>query len=265
MSAPRLKLDQVGYRYGDLPVLENISMTVQPGEFVSILGPSGSGKSTLFKLLTGAITTKTGAIEFDGNPLKHAGRPFAFMPQRDALMPWRKITDNTTLGLEVQGMSRKQARERVAPLFAEFGLSGFEDNYPAELSGGMRQRAALLRTVVQDKPMLLLDEPFGALDALTRAGMQRWLEAMWEKHRWTAMLVTHDVREAVHLSDRIYVLSPRPAKVIREIKINLPRPRGRDATTQAQAAAIEADILETLLRPEHDHFGCTTSQGFAAP
>lgn len=259
MSTPRLKLDQVGYRYGDLPVLENISMTVQPGEFVSILGPSGSGKSTLFRLLTGAITTHTGTTEFDGKPLTEAGRPFAFMPQRDALMPWRKILDNTTLGLEVQGIGRKQARERVAPLFAEFGLSGFEDNYPAELSGGMRQRAALLRTVVQDKPMLLLDEPFGALDALTRAGMQRWLEAMWEKHRWTAMLVTHDVREAVHLSDRIYVLSPRPAKVIREIEIDLPRPRGRDAATQARAAAIEADILETLLKPDPHHSGGTSS------
>lgn len=263
MSAPRLKLDQVGYRYGDLPVLENISMTVQPGEFVSILGPSGSGKSTLFRLLTGAITTNIGAIEFDGNPLTQAGRPFAFMPQRDALMPWRKILENTTLGLEVQGMRRAAARERVAPLFAEFGLSGFEQNYPAELSGGMRQRAALLRTVVQDKPMLLLDEPFGALDALTRAGMQRWLEAMWEKHRWTAMLVTHDVREAVHLSDRIYVLSPRPARVIREIEIDLPRPRGRDAATQARAAAIEADILGTLLKPDLDHFDGTSSQGTA--
>jgi ABC-type nitrate/sulfonate/bicarbonate transport system ATPase subunit len=264
MTVPRLKLDRVGYRYGDLSVLENISMTVQPGEFVSILGPSGSGKSTLFRLLTGAITTDTGAIAFDGKPLAEAGRPFAFMPQRDALMPWRKILDNTTLGLEVQGMSRAAARARVAPLFAEFGLTGFEQNYPAELSGGMRQRAALLRTVVQDKPMLLLDEPFGALDALTRAGMQRWLEAMWERHRWTAMLVTHDVREAVHLSDRIYVLSPRPAKVIREIKTDLPRQRGRDATTQAQAAAIEADILETLLKPEHDHIGSAASQQPAA-
>ncbi|MDP9839311.1 ABC-type nitrate/sulfonate/bicarbonate transport system ATPase subunit [Neorhizobium huautlense] len=264
MSTPRLKLDQVGYRYGDLSVLENISMTVRPGEFVSILGPSGSGKSTLFRLLTGAITTDIGTTEFDGKLLAKAGRSFAFMPQRDALMPWRKILDNTTLGLEVQGIGRKQARERVSPLFAEFGLAGFEQSYPAELSGGMRQRAALLRTVVQDKPMLLLDEPFGALDALTRAGMQRWLEAMWEKHRWTAMLVTHDVREAVHLSDRIYVLSPRPARVIREIEIDLPRPRGRDAATQARAAAIEADILETLLKPDTGHFDGTSSQEAAA-
>ncbi|MGE7370131.1 ABC transporter ATP-binding protein [Neorhizobium sp. NPDC001467] len=262
MNVPRLKLDAVSCRYGDLPVLAAISMTVQPGEFVSILGPSGCGKSTLFKLLTGGIDADAGAIEFDGQPLAAAGRPFAFMPQRDALMPWRRILDNTTLGLEVQGMRRRHARERVAPLFAEFGLSGFEENYPAELSGGMRQRAALLRTVVQDKPMLLLDEPFGALDALTRAGMQRWLEQMWKKHRWTAMLVTHDVREAVHLSDRIYVLSPRPARVIREIEVDLPRPRGRDAATQTRAAAIEADLLETLLDPGQP--GSRTHPAFAA-
>lgn len=265
MSAPRLTLENVSGRYGDLPVLDRICMTVQPGEFVSILGPSGSGKSTLFRLLTGGMSADTGTIKFDGKPLTEAGRPFAFMPQRDALMPWRKILDNTTLGLEVHGMRRGQARARVAPLFAEFGLAGFEQNYPAELSGGMRQRAALLRTVVQEKPMLLLDEPFGALDALTRAGMQRWLEEMWEKHRWTAMLVTHDVREAVHLSDRIYVLSPRPARVIREIEIDLPRPRGRDAATQARAAAIEADILDTLLKPDQDQLGDASSQGSATP
>jgi ABC-type nitrate/sulfonate/bicarbonate transport system ATPase subunit len=252
MNAPRLQLDAISCRYGDLAVLEDISMTVRPGEFVSILGPSGSGKSTLFRLLTGARAPDTGDIRFDGKPLSAAGRPFAFMPQRDALMPWRKIIDNTTLGLEVQGMRRRQARAHVAPLFAEFGLAGFERNYPAELSGGMRQRAALLRTVVQDKPMLLLDEPFGALDALTRAGMQRWLEAMWAHHRWTAMLVTHDVREAVHLSDRIYVLSPRPARIIREIIVDLPRPRMLDDATRASAAEIEADILDTLLRPPVD-------------
>jgi ABC-type nitrate/sulfonate/bicarbonate transport system ATPase subunit len=251
MNTPRLLLENVACHYGPIDVLANISLTVQPGEFVSILGPSGSGKSTLFKLLTGAHRPDAGNMLFDGLPLD-GSRPFAFMPQRDALMPWRRILDNTTLGLEVQGLSRHEARKRVIPLFAEFGLSGFERNYPAELSGGMRQRAALLRTVVQDKPMLLLDEPFGALDALTRTGMQRWLEAMWAHHRWTAMLVTHDVREAVHLSDRIYVLSPRPARVIREIVIDLPRPRMVDGVTRRQAAEIEADILDTVFHPPTD-------------
>lgn len=247
MIPPRLELRHISKSFGAVDVLADISLSVQPGEFVSILGPSGAGKSTIFKLLTGGTEIDHGQIVFDGQPLTPATRPFAFMPQRDALMPWRQIIDNTTLGLEIQGMSRTDARQRVAPLFAEFGLAGFEQHYPAQLSGGMRQRAALLRTVVQQRDMLLLDEPFGALDALTRAGMQRWLEAMWQTHNWTALLITHDVREAVFLSDRIYVLTNRPARVLTEITVPLPRPR-RDLASP-QATAIEVRLLETLLNP----------------
>lgn len=260
MSAPRLELDRVTCSYDETAVLSDISLTVRPGEFVSILGPSGSGKSTLFKLLTGARRPDGGSMRFDGRVLDEAVRPFAFMPQRDALMPWRRIIDNTTLGLEVQGMRRAEARRRVMPLFSEFGLDGFEEHYPGELSGGMRQRAALLRTVVQDKPMLLLDEPFGALDALTRAGMQRWLHEMWSHHDWTALLVTHDVREAVYLSDRIYIFSPRPARIIREITVDLPRPRILDGSARARAAEIEADILDTLFNAPNNAAITTTEE-----
>lgn len=241
----RLELRQVSKRFGDIDVLADITLHIEPGEFVSILGPSGAGKSTIFRLLTGDLEGHRGGVDFDGRPLTDARRPFAFMPQRDALMPWRTVIGNTALGLEVQGMSRKAARDKVAPFFGEFGLAGFEHKYPAQLSGGMRQRAALLRTVVQDRAMLLLDEPFGALDALTRIGMQRWLQTMWERHRWTVLLITHDVREAVFLSDRIYVLSGRPARVLREIAIPLPHPRKDLAPPEA--SAIEADILDTLL------------------
>ncbi|TPN40134.1 ABC transporter ATP-binding protein [Mesorhizobium sp. B2-3-3] len=242
----RLELRDVRKNFGTLEVLSGISMTVDDGEFVSILGPSGAGKSTLLQLLTGAIAGE-GEMRFDGAPLDDHGRHFAFMPQRDALMPWRRVIDNAALGLEVQGVRRREARERVAPLFAEFGLAGFERAWPAELSGGMRQRAALLRTVVQQRDMLLLDEPFGALDALTRTAMQRWLEKMWASHRWTALLITHDVREAVLLSDRIYVLSARPARVVAEVAVPLPRPRTESAALAREAAAIEASILDTLL------------------
>ena len=242
----RLELRHVRKAFGGLDVLAGISLCVGAGEFVSILGPSGAGKSTLFQLLTGAQHGE-GEMFFDGAPLDDYGRHFAFMPQRDALMPWRRILDNTTLGLEVQGVRRKAARARVAPLFAEFGLAGFERHFPAQLSGGMRQRAALLRTVVQERDMLLLDEPFGALDALTRAAMQRWLEAMWRSHRWTALLITHDVREAVLLSDRIYVFSARPARIVSEIAVSLPRPRTTDANVTREAAVLEAGILDTLL------------------
>jgi ABC-type nitrate/sulfonate/bicarbonate transport system ATPase subunit len=170
---PKLELEGIRKAFGPTRVLDGISLNVREGEFVSILGPSGAGKSTLFQMLIGGIRADNGSIRCDGRPLGPEVGRFAFMPQRDALMPWRRILDNVTLGLEVQGMRRKTAREKVLPLFPEFGLAGFENHYPAQLSGGMRQRAALLRTVVQEREMLLLDEPFGALDALTRTGMQR--------------------------------------------------------------------------------------------
>ncbi|WP_220432168.1 ABC transporter ATP-binding protein [Falsirhodobacter xinxiangensis] len=227
-----LEIRDLSVTLGGRSILDRLSLTVNRGEFVSILGPSGAGKSTLFRVLTGALQA-TGDIRVDGAPLQ--GQPFAFMPQRDALMPWRRMIDNVTLGLEVQGIPRAEARARIAPLFAEFGLDGFQRHWPHQLSGGMRQRAALMRTVVQDKRVLLLDEPFGALDALTRAGMQRWLKDRWRAHRWTALLVTHDVREAVTLSDRIYVLSARPARVTHEFAVT------------GDTHRLETQILETLL------------------
>lgn len=236
----------VGVTLGETAVLDDVSLHVGQGEFVSILGPSGAGKSTLFRLLTGALAPDRGEILRDCAPLKRDGQTFAFMPQRDALMPWRRIVDNVILGLEVQGVPRASARARALPLFAEFGLEGFEQRYPAELSGGMRQRAALLRTVIQARPIQLLDEPFGALDALTRAQMQRWLEDRWRAARWTTLLVTHDVREAVALSDRIYVLSRRPARVISEVVVRAPRLR-LGAPLPDDARALEEDLLNTLL------------------
>lgn len=245
----RLELTNIGKNFDGLAVLDGISLQVMRGEFVSILGPSGAGKSTLFRSLTGGVAPDRGEVRFDGAALG-VSRPFAFMPQRDALMPWRRIIDNATLGLEVLGVSRSVARQQVAPLFAEFGLDGFEQHYPAQLSGGMRQRAALLRTVVQDRAMLLLDEPFGALDALTRTSMQRWLMTMWARHKWTALLITHDVREAVFLSDRIYVLTARPARVMCEFAV--PIPRSSRHLASAEASQIEAEILDTLLSQQPD-------------
>ena len=248
MNRPRLELKGLRKSFGEIDVLADISLTVQPGEFVSILGPSGAGKSTILQMLIGASEPGAGTVLFDGAPLVPKRDRFAFMPQRDALMPWRRIIDNTTLGLEVAGLSRKAARAEVASLFAEFGLAGFEHHYPAQLSGGMRQRAALLRTVVQRRPMLLLDEPFGALDALTRAQMQRWLADMWTRHRWTVLLITHDVREAALLSDRIYVLSCRPARVAHQFHVPLEHPR--QGLRSPALAEIEVEILQTLLHPE---------------
>ena len=229
--------------YGDLPVLSGVSLDVAPGEFVSLVGPSGCGKSTLFGALAGILdeATVTGGIEVDGGPVR--GAPFGLMPQQDLLFPWRTVLDNTTLGLEVAGVGRREARERARALFEPFGLAGFEDARPGALSGGMRQRAALLRTVVGGREVLLLDEPFGALDALTRTAMQDWLESVRARYGWTTVLITHDVREAVLLSDRVLVFSPRPATVVREVVVDAGRPRSR---TDPALAAVEADLLETL-------------------
>ena len=252
MSAPtpvKLEVRHFAKSFGDLAVLADVSLRVRDGEFVSILGPSGAGKSTIFRILTGATSADRGEVLIDGVPATASdvrGR-FAFMPQRDALLPWRRVVANATLGLEVQGVRRADAENRVRPLLGAFGLAGFERHYPAQLSGGMRQRAALLRTVVQDRAMLLLDEPFGALDALTRTAMQRWLEEMWQKFRWTALLITHDVREAVFLSDRICVLSARPARVVREIEVPLARPRSLADLASVNSARIETELLDTLL------------------
>jgi ABC-type nitrate/sulfonate/bicarbonate transport system ATPase subunit len=201
-QTPKLELRGLGKRFGALEVLRDLSLEARAGEFVAILGPSGCGKSTALSILSGGTPASAGEVLVDG--IADDVRPgrFAYMPQSDALLPWRRVLDNATLGLEVRGTPRREARERVRPLLPVFGLEGFEDAWPFQLSGGMRQRAALLRTVVQECEVLLLDEPFGALDALTRAEMQRWLESVWAQFRWTVLLVTHDVREAVYLADR---------------------------------------------------------------
>jgi ABC-type nitrate/sulfonate/bicarbonate transport system ATPase subunit len=249
-AAPKLELRGLGKRFGDLEVLRDLSLEARAGEFVAILGPSGSGKSTAFAILTSGTPASAGEVLVDGAPDGGTAGLFAYMPQADALLPWRRVLDNATLGLEVRGVPRREARERVRPLLPTFGLDGFERAYPFQLSGGMRQRAALLRTVVQECEVLLLDEPFGALDALTRTEMQRWLESVWERFRWTVLLVTHDVREAVFLADRIYVLSPRPGTVVAELAVPLPRPRTLATLTDPLFAQLEAELLALLLTPQ---------------
>jgi ABC-type nitrate/sulfonate/bicarbonate transport system ATPase subunit len=253
-AAPKLELRGLGKHFGELEVLRDLSLQARAGEFVAILGPSGCGKSTAFAILTGGTPASSGEVLLDGVPDGVPAGRFAYMPQADALLPWRRVLDNATLGLEVRGLARREARERVRPLLPVFGLEGFEGAFPFQLSGGMRQRAALLRTVVQECDVLLLDEPFGALDALTRAEMQRWLESVWAQFRWTVVLITHDVREAVYLADRVYVLSPRPGTVVAEITVPFSRPR---SLTDPRLAELETELLASLLSPP--------SQGSPAP
>lgn len=219
MTQPVLELNQVYFSYGPVPVLQGFSLTVRRGEFVSLVGASGAGKSTVFKLLTGLLRPSAGTVRVLGGP-PAPGR-VGYMPQRDCLMPWRTALENAAAGLEVQGVSPRAARERARALWPEFGLAGAEARYPHQLSGGMRQRVAFLRTVLGGHEVLLLDEPFGALDALTRAQLQQWLLQLWERVGRTVLFITHDAEEAALLSDRVYAL--RGPGV--EIPVGLPRPR----------------------------------------
>lgn len=232
-STPRLTLDQVSRTFGALEVLDRVSFSVAPGQFVALVGPSGAGKSTLFNIIAGLDAPTSGRVLFDGSDAHGRRDMTAYMPQKDLLFPWRTIEENAALGLEVQGMRRAEARARVREWFPRFGLDGFEKALPYELSGGMRQRAALLRTVVQGRSTLLLDEPFGALDSLTRQKMQQWLRQMWADNDWTALMITHDVREAVMLADRVVVLGPRPAAVREVVSIDT------DTDTDAERRILE--------------------------
>ncbi|WP_232666136.1 ABC transporter ATP-binding protein [Pseudonocardia sp. TRM90224] len=256
MAEIKLMVDGLVKAFGpELPVLDGVSFAVAPGEFVSLVGPSGCGKSTLFNVIAGLEPPDGGRVLVEGDDATGRVDPFAYMPQQDLLFPWRTVIDNAALGLEVAGVRRREARERAAELFEPFGLAGFERAHPRELSGGMRQRAALLRTVVQDRPVLLLDEPFGALDSLTRTDMQTWLDEVRARYDWTVLMITHDVREAIYLSDRVVVLAPRPTSVHREIAVDLPRPRDLDMITSARFAELEAELLDALRRRGSNRVG----------
>jgi ABC-type nitrate/sulfonate/bicarbonate transport system ATPase subunit len=248
MSERVLQVEQVSRRFGGprpTEALHAVSLHVDAGDFVSIVGPSGCGKSTLFNLIAGLDQPDSGEIRIKGEPSAEGRRPLAgYMFQKDLLFPWRSVLDNAALGLEVARVcERAEARRRARELLPRFGLDGFEAHRPAELSGGMRQRVALLRTLLLQRPLLLLDEPFAALDALTRRELQAWLRDTWRSGSEAALLVTHDVREAVLLSDRVYVMSPRPGQIVAEVAV----PRGRDGSIDAMAATrCEYAVLSAL-------------------
>jgi len=229
-----------------LLTLDGVDLVAAPGEFVALIGPSGAGKSTLFGILAGLDDADAGEIRFDGEiPASRLGA-CAFMPQRDALLPWRRTIDNVTIGLELAGVRRAQARAQAQPLLERFGLGGFELSWPWQLSGGMRQRAAFLRTVLLGKPAMLLDEPFGALDGITRGELQQWLLEVWEEVGSTVLLITHDVAEAVFLADRVHVMTPLPGTIATVIEIDLPRPRTLAIEESPEFAGYEARLREAL-------------------
>ncbi|HEU5349792.1 MAG TPA: ABC transporter ATP-binding protein [Ktedonobacterales bacterium] len=254
MGTPLLEARDVTMRYrasgGDVVALQRVSLHVNEGEFVALVGPSGSGKTTLLSIFAGLETPTSGTVALHGDPRARLLGRAGYMPQRDLLLPWRTALGNALAGLEAQGVPRVEATARARKLFSEFGLAGFERAWPATLSGGMRQRVAFARTVLAAHDLLLLDEPFGALDALTRAGLQRWLADLWERLGATCLLVTHDLDEALLLADRIYVLSTRPGTVRLERAVPLERPRRLEMLARPEIVATKAELLASLLDAE---------------
>ena len=222
----KLEVSGLSFSYDNKKLFENLDFSIKEGEFVSLLGPSGCGKSTILKLLTGVIQPETGRITVDGQPVTGLSEHFAYMPQNDLLFPWKTILDNVCLYGQIHS-SMEEMRREASKNFPAFGLEGYETKYPSSLSGGMRQRAAFLRTALCKADILLLDEPFGALDVITRGDMQDWLISMRARLNRTVLLVTHDMDEALYLSDRILILNQAPAHITCEIEIP-DRVRNRD-------------------------------------
>lgn len=234
--------------------LSGINLTIKEGEFVSLVGASGCGKSTFLRIVDGLSPASSGQVQVNGNPIKGPGVDRAFVFQQDRMLPWRTILDNIAFGLELQGKTKKQARESCRYLLAIVGLSNFADSFPSELSGGMRQRANLARAYAMDPRILLMDEPYAALDGQTREMMQSWLLKTWDASRKTVLFVTHQIDEAVYLSDRIVVFTARPGRVKAEIKIDLPRPRTLEMKRSPEFSAycdqiwqlIEEEVKESM-------------------
>jgi NitT/TauT family transport system ATP-binding protein len=229
-----VQLTRIHRAFGPVTALADLSLSVAPREVVAVVGPSGCGKSTLLEIVCGLQQPDSGTC---------ASAPAVLMPQRDALLPWLSAIDNAALARRVAGARREPARAQARPLFEHFGLDGFEDARVDQLSGGMRQRVAFLRTLLSGKPVLCLDEPFGALDAITRGEMQAWLAGALAEEPRTVLLVTHDVEEACVLADRVCVMSPRPGRIVAELPVALERPR---SATDPQLVALRERALEAL-------------------
>jgi ABC-type nitrate/sulfonate/bicarbonate transport system ATPase subunit len=249
----KVHLDQVGVAFttanSTFRAVAPLDLSIETGRFVSLVGPSGCGKSTLFNVIAGLLQPTEGRVLIDGEDATGAIGRVGYMLQKDLLLPWRTVLDNVILGMEIQGTPLREARERALPLLQRYGLAGFEHLYPNSLSGGMRQRAALLRTLLFDTDVILLDEPFGALDAQTKAQMQEWLMKLWSDFHKTVVFVTHVVEEAIYLSDVIHVMGTRPGRILETITIPLQRPRSRSISLTPEFIAIKERCLTLLTVP----------------
>src|SRR6266496_3660441 len=252
-SAPKLEIDRVSKAFGTpggaFEALAPVTLSIPKGRFVSLIGPSGCGKSTIFNIIAGLLEPTGGRVLIDGIDATGTIGRVGYMLQKDLLLPWRTVLDNVILGMEIQGVPLREARQRALPLLLRYGLSGFEYLYPNSLSGGMRQRAALLRTLLFDTDVILLDEPFGALDAQTKLKMQEWLMRLWSDFSKTVLFVTHDVEEAIYLSDEVHVMGTRPGRIIASIPVPLARPRVRGSTLSPDFLVIKERCLERAGAP----------------
>ena len=255
---PTLVADGIQHVYrsgqGELLALDGVGLAVEQGEFVSIVGPSGCGKSTLLRILGGLLVPTRGTVHLDGQPLSAPRRQVSYVFQKVNLMPWRTVLRNVTLPLEVAGVSRPAAEQRAQELLDLVGLDGFGGAYPRELSGGMAQRVAIARALVGEPEVLLLDEPFGSLDALSREQMNLELLRIWRARRVTAIMVTHDLQEAIFLADRVLVMSPRPGSIYAEVAVDLPRPRTLEVMYTEFFGALSRQVREAIgFSNEPDH------------
>jgi NitT/TauT family transport system ATP-binding protein len=238
-----LQINNLTKKYNNLTVLENINLSVSDSEFTCLLGPSGCGKTTLLRIVAGLEEATTGSITLDSEPITRTHPQIGMVFQEYTLFPWRNILDNTIFGLEMQGMDKNKAREKARKYLKALGLAQFEKHYPHELSGGMKQRVAILRALLLRPKVLLMDEPFAALDAQTRNQLQEELLKIWSKERNTILFVTHSVDEAVYLADKIVIFTKRPGRIKQTITIHLPRPRDR---TSPEANRIRSQVLKAL-------------------
>ncbi len=226
-----------------LQVLDKLNFSVNTGQFVALLGPSGCGKSTLFNIISGLLSPQAGEIYLNGKRIQGNTGAFGYMQQKDLLLQWRTVLKNVLIGPEIQKESLVEKKKEALKLLAQLGLQGFANSYPMQLSGGMRQRVALVRTLLFHKNILLLDEPFGALDAMTRTVMQSILLDIWHKGGQTVLLITHDIEEALLLADKIYVLTARPASIKAEVEVPLPRPR---SITDTDLINLKSELFEMM-------------------
>ncbi|WP_413737332.1 ABC transporter ATP-binding protein [Sodalis sp. RH21] len=246
MTVPKLSIQQITRRFGEMTALAPTDLDVQQGEFVCVVGPSGCGKSTLFNVISGVLAPDGGTILIDGADVTGRSGHVGYMLQKDLLLPWMTVIDNIVLGAILKGGASREQRAAGVALAERYGLGEFINHYPAALSGGMRQRVALMRTLAMQHDIMLLDEPFGALDSQTRLAMQQWLLTVWSEQRRTVIFVTHDIDEAIYMADRVVVMTPRPGRIQQIFTVDIARPRPLSSLTSPVFTQLKRQILDLI-------------------